>query len=443
MEPNPSVAPENESEKVNILLVDDQRAKLLSYEVVLAGMGETLIKASSACEAFECLLKNEVALILIDVCMPDLNGFELAALIREHPRFQRTGIIFVSAVMTANLDQLRGYELGAFDYVPVPVVPELLRAKVRVFVDLYRKTRQFERLNAELEQQVVERTAALRRLNEQLERRIEERTREREKALAQLFEAQKMDTVGELIGEVAHDFNNLLMAVLGSLTLLGRRLPEDPQCHRLLDVAVQGGQRGASLTKRLLAFSRRQELKPTAVDIGELVSGMEELLTRALGIGVELNCQIPSTLPPVMVDANQLELALLNLALNARDAMSGGGKLTISASEQTIAAAAESSLPPGSYLRIKIVDTGVGMDEATRDKAIEPFFTTKRTGMETGLGLSVVHGIAAQSGGLLRIESAPNVGTTVELWLPRSKLDPVSVARNVGTIRASNGVNAR
>jgi signal transduction histidine kinase len=440
MEPNPDIALEYDSEKVNILLVDDQQAKLLSYEAVLAGMGETLIKASSACEAFEYLLKNEVALILIDVCMPDLDGFELAALIREHPRFQRTGIIFVSAVMTANLDQLRGYELGAFDYVPVPVVPELLRAKVKVFVDLYRKTRQFERLNAELEQRVVERTAALRRMNEQLERRIEERTREREKALAQLFEAQRMDTVGELTGEVAHDFNNLLMAVLGSLTLLGRRLPEDPQCHRLLQIAVQGGQRGASLTKRLLAFSRRQELKPTSVDIGELVSGMEELLTRALGIGVELTCQIPSTLPPVMVDANQLELALLNLTLNARDAMPGGGKLTISASEQTNAAAVDSSLPPGDYLRIKIVDTGVGMDEATRGKAVEPFFTTKRTGMETGLGLSVVHGIAAQSGGLLRIESAPNVGTTVELWLPQSKLRPVSVGRNVVTVKASNGV---
>jgi signal transduction histidine kinase len=442
MEPNPSVAHKNESEKVNILLVDDQQAKLLSYEAVLAGMGETLIKASSACEAFECLLKNEVALILIDVCMPDLNGFELAALIRDHPRFQRTGIIFVSAVMTANLDQLRGYELGAFDYVPVPVIPELLRAKVKIFVDLYRKTRQFERLNAELEQQVVERTAALRRLNEQLERRIEERTREREKALAQLFEAQKMDTVGELTGEVAHDFNNLLMAVLGSLALLGKRLPEDPQCHRLLHIAVQGGQRGASLTKRLLAFSRRQELKPTSVDIGELVSGIGELLTRALGAGVELDCQIPSTLPPAMVDANQLELALLNLTLNARDAMLCGGKLTISASEQTIAAA-ESSLHPGSYLRIKIVDTGVGMDEGTRGRAIEPFFTTKRAGMETGLGLSVVHGIAAQSGGLLRIESALNVGTTVELWLPQSKLRPASEARNVATIRASSGVDAQ
>src|ERR1700733_3633500 len=203
-----NVVPVNETDKVKILLVDDQQEKLLSYEVVLAGIGETLIKASSACEAFECLLKNEIALILIDVCMPDLDGFRLAALIRENPRFRRTGIIFVSAVSTNHLDQLRGYNLGAFDYIPVPVAPELLRAKVRMFIDLYRKTRELERCNAELEQRVLERSAALHRLNEELETRIEERTREREKALAQLLAAQKVDTIGELTGEVAHDFKH-------------------------------------------------------------------------------------------------------------------------------------------------------------------------------------------------------------------------------------------
>jgi signal transduction histidine kinase len=433
----------SESDKVKILLVDDQQAKLLSYEVVLAQIGETLIKASSAHEAFECLLKNDIALILIDVCMPDLNGFELARMIREHPRFQRTGIIFVSAVMTTNLDQLRGYELGAFDYVPVPVVPEVLRAKVKVFVDLHRKTRHLERLNAELEQRVLERTGALRRFNEQLERRIEERTRQREKALEQLFEAQKMDTIGQLTGEVAHDFNNLLMSVLGSLKLLQRHQPEDVECRGLLHNAVQGAERGASLARRLLAFSRRQELKPESVDIGELVSGMEDLLTRALGFDIELECQFPSTLPPVLVDANQLELALLNVALNARDAMPGGGRLVISALEEIIGSgAADISLPPGAYVRIRVVDTGTGMDEATRAKATEPFFTTKTPGLGTGLGLSVVHGIATQSSGMLRINSAPNIGTTVELLLPQSSTWPVSAGRKDDNLRSSPGVNA-
>jgi response regulator RpfG family c-di-GMP phosphodiesterase len=283
-----SVGPLSEPDKVKILLVDDQPGKLLSNEVVLGEIGETLITASSAREAFECLLKNDIALILIDVCMPEFDGFELAAMIREHPRFQRIAIMFVSAEMKADLHQLRGYELGAVDFVPVPVVPELLGAKVKVFVDLYRKTRRLERFNAELEERVLERTAELRRCNEELEERIEERTRERETALAHLFETQKMDTIGHLTGEVAHDFNNLLMAVLGSLTLLEKHLPEDPQSRRLLDNATQGARRGAVLTRRLLAFSRRQELRPESVDIGELVSGMEGLLRGALGLGIEL-----------------------------------------------------------------------------------------------------------------------------------------------------------
>jgi signal transduction histidine kinase len=419
------------NDRVNILLVDDSEAKLLSHEVVLAEIGETLFKASSAREAFEYLLRNEIALILIDVCMPDLDGFELAAMIREHPRFQHTAIIFVSAVMNAYPDQLRGYQLGAVDYVPVPVVPELLRAKVKVFVDLYRKTRQLERFNAELEQRVSERTSALQSFNEELEQRIEQRTRERETALAQLFEAQKMDTIGRLTGGVAHDFNNLLMAVLGSLSLLEKRLPDDAQCRRLLQNAVQGAQRGAALTQRLLAFSRRQELKPESVNLSDLVCGMGELLKRALGIEVDLVCQFPKSLPPVLVDSNQLELALLNLALNARDAMPSGGTLTIRAADEVICPnPGDSTLQAGEYVRVGVSDTGVGMDEATRAKATDPFFTTKGPGKGTGLGLSMVHGLAAQSGGQLRIISTPGVGTTVELWLPRAKTEAVSLVRS-------------
>ncbi|HSY94263.1 MAG TPA: response regulator [Steroidobacteraceae bacterium] len=409
----------NASERVNILLVDDQQSKLLSHEAVLEEIGENLLKASSARQAFEYLLKHEIALVLIDVCMPDLNGFELAGMIREHPRFRTTAIIFVSAIMLTYPDQLRGYQLGGVDYVPVPVVPELLRAKVKVFLDLYRKTRALERFNAELETRVAERTSELQRFNEQLEERIKERTRERETALAQLFEAQKMDTIGQLTGGVAHDFNNLLMAVLGSLTLLEKRLPDDPRSHRLLQNAVQGAQRGAALTQRLLAFSRRQELKPEAVDVPQLVDGMRELLERALGPGIEFQAQFQAALPAALVDANQLELALLNVALNARDAMPTGGTLTISAThEHQKAAAAETALQPGEYVRILIADDGVGMDEVTLAKATEPFFTTKGPGKGTGLGLSMVHGLAAQSGGLLRIDSQPKLGTTLELWLP-------------------------
>src|SRR6478736_6540406 len=160
--------PMSEQDRVNILLVDDQPAKLMSYEVILKDLGENLLKATSGREALEHLLKSEVAIVLIDVCMPDLDGFQLASMIREHPRFQKTAIIFISAILLGEMDSLRGYEMGAVDYVPVPVVPELLRAKVRVFAELYRKTRQLEDLNVELEKRVAERTAELERSSSKL-----------------------------------------------------------------------------------------------------------------------------------------------------------------------------------------------------------------------------------------------------------------------------------
>jgi signal transduction histidine kinase len=411
---------------VNILLVDDQPAKLLSYEVILQELGENLIKAKSGREALEHLLKTEVAVILVDVCMPEQDGFELVAMIREHPRYQKTAIIFVSAVMFAEPDRLRGYQAGAVDYVSVPVVPELLRAKVKVFAELFRKTRELERLNAELERRVAERTAELEAsstqlvlLNGQLEHRIEERTREREEALAQLFEAQKLDTIGQLTGGVAHDFNNLLMAALGSLNLLKKRVPLNDRDSRLLDNSIEAAERGAALTQRLLAFARRQELKPQAVDVIRVVDGMENLLQRAIGPGVRIVRQMPPTLAAVLVDANQLELGLLNLAVNARDAMPNGGVITLRADERIVSPAQpQPNLKPGRYVCIRVSDTGCGMDEATLAKAPEPFFTTKGLGKGTGLGLSMVHGLAAQSGGTLVLSSAVNQGTSVDLWLP-------------------------
>src|SRR5260370_17526539 len=261
-----------ENDPVNILVVDDQRAKLLSYQAILEELGENLIAAESAREAFTHLLKNNIAVILIDVCMPELDGFELAAMIRNHPRFQTTSIIFVSAIALTDLDRLKGYESGGVDYVPVPVVPELLRSKVRIFAELYRKTRQLERLNAELEQRVEERTAELappnaelERSNAELERRVEERTREREMALAQVHERQKLESLGQLTAGVAYDSNNVLMAVLGNLDLLLKSVPDDPAVRRLVDGAIPASDRGANLPKRILTSPLRHVLSPTPV----------------------------------------------------------------------------------------------------------------------------------------------------------------------------------
>ncbi|MDB5483022.1 MAG: Histidine kinase [Caulobacteraceae bacterium] len=413
---------------VNILLVDDQPGKLLSYEAILGSLGETLIKAASAREALAQLLKHDIAVVLIDVQMPEVDGFELAAMIREHPRFQETALIFVSAIHLSDLDRLKGYEAGAVDYVPVPVVPEVLRAKVRVFAELHRKTRALERLNAELEQRVAERTAALeastlelQRLNSDLEVRIEERTREREQALAQLFEAQKIDTIGQLTGGVAHDFNNLLMAMMAGLQLLQKRVAGDARAIRLVENALTAAERGAALTQRLLAFARRQELRPEAVSVPALVLGMRDLLTRALGSGVQVVEEFDPDLPPVLIDANQLELALLNVSVNARDAMPDGGALTIRGTRARVdgrEAEAPKDLRPGHYVRVSVSDNGAGMDEDVLARATEPFYTTKGVGKGTGLGLSMVHGLAAQTGGALKLSSQPGIGTRVELWIP-------------------------
>ena len=405
-------------DKVNILLVDDQPAKLLSYEAILSGLGENLIKASSARVALEHLLKNDIAVVLIDVCMPELDGFELAAMIREHPRFQTLSIIFVSAVQVTDIDLLRGYEYGAVDYVPVPVAPELLRSKVRVFAELYRKTRQLETLNAELERRVEERTAELAQANADLECRVEERTRERETALAQVHEMQKVESLGQLTGGVAHDFNNLLMAVLGNLCLVGKYTADDPKITRLVDSAIKAAERGATLTKRMLAFARRQELKPEIIDVSQLVGGMVDMLRHSLGPETEIITEFSPGRLTARVDPNQLELALLNLAINARDAMPDGGKLIIAARRETVATGDVPGVPAGDYICISETDNGHGMDEATIARAAEPFFTTKDAGAGTGLGLSMVDGLVAQSGGVMRIKSRPSLGTTIELWLP-------------------------
>jgi signal transduction histidine kinase len=412
-------------DKVNILLVDDQPAKLLSYEVILEELGENLIKAGSAREALEHLLRNEIAVVLTDVSMPELDGFELAAMIREHPRFQRTAIIFVSAIHLTDPDRLRGYAAGAVDYLPVPLVPELMRAKVKVFAELYRKTRELEQLNSELERRVAERTAEIALANAQLEQRVEERTREREEALAQVHEMQKMESLGQLTGGVAHDFNNLLMAVLGNLELLKKRLPDNPTLLRLVDGAISGAERGASLTKRMLAFARRQELKPATVQLSSLVEGMEEMLRRSLGPTINIEADVSTSLPAVRVDPHQFELALLNLALNARDAMPEGGRLTIAAHREE-GNVLVPGLSTGEYVSILVTDSGSGMDEATLKRATEPFFTTKGVGKGTGLGLPMVHGLVAQSGGAMRIASQVGQGTSVRLWLPVDRSGVVS-----------------
>jgi signal transduction histidine kinase/CheY-like chemotaxis protein len=247
------------------------------------------------------------------------------------------------------------------------------------------------------------------------ERKRAEETLERTREA--LVQSQKMEAIGHLTGGVAHDFNNLLMAIQGSLELLKRRLPGgDNQAQQFLDNALKGAQRGAALTQRMLAFARRQELKLQTVNVTELINGMTELLQRSLGAAVQIETHFSLGLPKVSADANQLELAILNLSRNASDAMPTGGSIVISARERNVQN--EPGLKPGRYVCLAVKDTGFGMDEQTLRRATEPFYTTKGVGKGTGLGLPMVLGMTEQSGGKLYLKSKPGEGTTAELCLP-------------------------
>jgi PAS domain S-box-containing protein len=239
--------------------------------------------------------------------------------------------------------------------------------------------------------------------------------RQLEIAREALLQSQKMEAIGQLTGGIAHDFNNLLMAVLGSLELMRKRLPDDPKLRVLLENAIQGAQRGSLLTKRMLAFARRQELKQEAVAIPELVRGMTDMLRRSLGPSILIETHFPLVGKPVLGDANQLEMILLNLAVNARDAMPEGGQIVIATEEKVLREADGTHLKPGRYICLTVRDTGEGMDEATLRRA---WSRSLPPGKGTGLGLSVVHGIAEQSGGWFNLRSRKGEGTTAELWLP-------------------------
>jgi PAS domain S-box-containing protein len=239
-----------------------------------------------------------------------------------------------------------------------------------------------------------------------------------ERAREAMAQSQKMDAIGQLTGGVAHDFNNLLMAVLGSLELIRKRLPEDAKLKLLLNNAFEGARRGVSLTQRMLSFARRQELALTAVDVKALVSGMSDILDRSLGPLMTIETDIPEGLPSIKADLNQLETALLNLTVNARDAMAHGGTIKISARLAATPPMMGTRALNGECLILSVSDTGEGMDADTLARAREPFFTTKGVGKGTGLGLSMVYGMTEQLGGRLRIESLKGKGTSVEMWIP-------------------------
>ena len=304
---------------------------------------------------------------------------------------------------------------------PIRFDRELVATKRHLELAAFRVEPVSRREVAVIFQDVTERRRAeiaLQELNETLERRVDDAMAEREHALAQLHEAQKLETIGQLTGGVAHDFNNLLTPITGALDLLGRRYGEDARSSRLIEGALQSAERAKTLVQRLLQFARRKALETRPVAIAELIHGMRDLISSSIGSQIELKILASDKLPPALVDPNQLELAILNLCVNARDAMPDGGSLTLALEQVVVGPRSMPALSPGAYLRLAVIDTGTGMDEETLTRAIEPFYSTKAQGKGTGLGLSMVHGLAAQQGGTFVMTSALGEGTRADLYLP-------------------------
>ena len=529
-----AVPVEEPAERPRVLVVDDDERNLLAIKTVLEDIGE-VVTADSGEEALRQLLKGEFAVILLDVYMPGLDGYETARIVRSREQTKGIPIVFLSAVNKETEHQLRGYEMGAVDYVFKPVEAVVLRSKVAVFVDLFAKTKEIER-KARQEQALLD--ATIRANSERLKaeqdlRRAEQRQAviiqslpivlyleplqcdprcpefvsgdlaamtgyafdqvrdnpvlwterlhedDRERVMAaleqrertgrfsveyrwrcadgsykhfhdqavlvgdgrggtaefagtltdvserrslenQLLQAQKMDAVGKLTGGIAHDFNNLLAAVLGGIGLIERRAKLPDELQKILMMTKRAAEQGSELVRRLLVFARRQQLEPTAVDIASLHHGVDDLLRHTLGGLVELAWKIDDDPWRPYADQSQLELAMMNLVINARDAMPGGGTITLTVENRTLGPDNSIPLPTGGYVVISVIDTGSGIPPDLIEKVLEPFFTTKEIGKGTGLGLSMVYGFAKQSGGTLRLESEVGKGTRAELWLPSS-----------------------
>jgi len=383
-------------DRVNILLVDDQPAKLLSYETILSSLGETLISVTSATEALDCLLKNEIAVVLVDVCMPDLDGYELAAMIRQHPRFQQTAIIFVSAVMLNDLDRLRGYECGAVDYVPVPVVPEILRAKVSVFAELYRKTRALARLNSELEQRVAERTSAL------------------EATTAALQEADRRKD--EFLAMLAHELRNPLAPIRTAVQLLRLKELGPPQRARARDVIERQVEHLVALIDDLLDVSRITRgmitLQREPVLVGAIVARAVETARPAIDAQRHaLTLELPDELITVDGDKTRLIQVLANILHNASKFMDPGGRIHLKVARE------------GSQVAISVSDTGIGISQDLIPKVFELFTQvhskSERAQGGLGIGLALVRRLTEMHGGVVTARSdGPGSGSEFIVRIP-------------------------
>jgi PAS domain S-box-containing protein len=500
--------------RANILLVDDEPTNLSALTGMLEPLGQNIVSVPSGADALSRLLDDEFAIILVDAQMPDMDGYELLARIRQRDRTRDLPVIFISASSTGDRDISRAYAMGAVDYVFKPVDPVVLRAKVSVFVELYKRTEAVRRHERAL-RQIEERQALIIRslpialytadlngafdgprfLSEGIAAAVgfkasefvrdptlwparihpadrqhvlshvasiatsgsmsieyrwrcgdgsekvfldqavlirDEAGRPREvlgtcldvtyrrQLEQQLAHSQKMEAIGQLTGGIAHDFNNMLSVIIWNLDVVTRSLKGTGKLHERSQMALNGALNCAELIRQLLAFARHQPRQPKVIQISELVPRMAKMLSPVLGERIKVGVSLVDGIWPVFADPAQVESILLNLAINARDAMPDGGTLIVECANIRHDSP-DLDPEPGEYVTLSVTDTGVGMPQEVIDRAFEPFFTTKESGKGSGLGLSMVYGFAKQSGGHVTIESKVGLGTTVRIYLPRAE----------------------
>jgi two-component system cell cycle sensor histidine kinase/response regulator CckA len=394
-----------------ILLVDDTPKVRYVTRRILAGAGFDVREAATGSEAL-ALAGERPDLIVLDVRLPDLDGYEVCRRLKANPLTAAIPVLHLSGVYREVQDRVRGLETGADGYLTKPFEAAELIATIRALLRLRRAEsalRESEARRREAEDMIAE-DAAERRL-------LEERLRQ----------AQKMEAIGRLAGGVAHDFNNMLTVIASRSDLLLEFLRAEDPLRRHVELIQQTAERAAALTQRLLAFSRKQLLHPRVLQLSGVVHGMKPMLSRLLGEHIEIVTVLPPDLGAVRADQAQLEQVILNLVVNARDAMPAGGRLTLETANDEVDEAfvrRHNGLGPGPCVRLSVTDTGTGMDPATQAHLFEPFYTTKSPGRGTGLGLATVYGIVRQSGGAIAVQSAPGAGSTFTIYLPRVAAAP-------------------